>query len=666
MQDFFCPGLRLKQSTLIVKVLSMNIKRFLSKRLSNIGVQPREARLWAENVQFQINSMGAEGAILYLKRVGDCVIHAATGSGTKPVWVKTRNKYPVIFPGLSEYPLEVILRVAKIARAIKLDSPTNRQVRKALSGVEDPFKGTQLAMERAQHLIYHGTLVLRDVDWDPEDYPTVMRQFRKVQSVSGDTALVKEPPLMDSLSILKAFPEFQALPGWEGVLYPLSIKTINIGLDRIEAMSRQIGEIHAAQENGGKMRMFASPYTVIQALLSPMHNLFDAYRSQLPTDCTYDQLAGARWAQAQMVLGKTVHSVDLSTATCRFPLDLQIYLARQLNLSDEHVNALIIASRGTWSVGRELRGPFNRKTLNWVVGQPLGIRPSMSLFSLTHNLLLVGICLERSKEWKDCFRVLGDDVVINDHEVAQSYMEIMDGLGVPISYDKSHQSQWFGEFAGASITPSVLLRPGRFRQVTYSNVLDLSVDLGVKLEGEVSLRWLNAQKLYLFHLGIWSPPEQSWSYWLRKNSEFIMAQGGPVFLSNAPFWYYAILERVTKQYRKQGWPVPGFYSETPSALRISKVIPQGHVAHAFLSYGFHPDHNVPYIVNAVLNLNLAYLEGCLFEEQPVPSSTVAKWAADIINAANAMLYQPPKGRSSGKSVLRDLLKVLDAPMEQPA
>lgn len=553
----------------------MKISRRLRRRLINVGVTPEHASTWSNWVQTQIDNQGPEHAASTCKKVGDCIIYGLTGSGVKPDWVRTFGSYPKAFYGIWDYSPEIQIRVSKIARTIVLQGITPKQVAKVLPAVIDEFSGTSAGLALAWEFISKGISLLRMADnpVDLTDFPLVGRAFRRVQSVSGKTKLVSAPPILDSLTLLADMPVMR-VPGWEKVFYPLHTDWIGQNIDRFASQNRtSVGEIHASQEGGGKLRMFASPYTVLQLLLTPIHNFMDFYRKQLPTDCTYDQGSGALAAQQALKEGRLVYSVDLSTATCRFPWILQETLASVLGLPKDNLDALRFVAKGHWVVGKELRTAFNRKRLKWEVGQPLGIKPSMSLFSLTHNLLLAGICLSFELDPTNTFKVLGDDVVIFDDRVHEMYIRVCDEIGVPISWHKSHSSRQYAEFAGYAVTPDLCVRAGQWRTPTKSNALSLAEQYGTPLYGEVPNLWIKVQKLWLFRLGLYQPELDEVSALIKANtlsSDVLLKD----MRSTAPYWYYRIMseyESVIQSFLGKS-VLPGFHWETPSlsGLTLSK------------------------------------------------------------------------------------------------
>jgi len=69
-------------------------------------------------------------------------------------------------------------------------------------------------------------------------------------------------------------------------------------------------------------------------------------------------------------------------------------------------------------------------------------------------------CRQLGMDWKTSkYALLGDDILIGDHDLANAYKEIIQGLGVEFSPSKTYESSEFSEFAkrlilrGKEITP---------------------------------------------------------------------------------------------------------------------------------------------------------------------------------------------------------------------
>jgi hypothetical protein len=74
----------------------------------------------------------------------------------------------------------------------------------------------------------------------------------------------------------------------------------------------------------------------------------------------------------------------------------------------------------------------------YAVGQPMGAYSSWAMLALTHHALVQFAAWRAGVEgWFKDYAVLGDDVVIGDHAVADHYLRVMEILGVEVGLAKS-------------------------------------------------------------------------------------------------------------------------------------------------------------------------------------------------------------------------------------
>lgn len=195
------------------------------------------------------------------------------------------------------------------------------------------------------------------------------------------------------------------------------------------------------KEEPGKIRVFAMVNLITQTLLYPLHKwIFDRLR-MVPTDGTFDQTAPVeRLIKKFNKEGHWVASYDLSAATDRLPLALQVELLRPV-LGEKLCRLwayLLVGqpyglprSAKSWNLG------FNR--VYYAVGQPMGAFSSWAMLALTHHALVQYAAFRVLKQpgWFLLYAVLGDDVVIADRRVAQEYLKVMASIGVEIGLAKS-------------------------------------------------------------------------------------------------------------------------------------------------------------------------------------------------------------------------------------
>jgi len=241
------------------------------------------------------------------------------------------------------------------------------------------------------------------------------------------------------------------------------------------------GEIHFLQEQGGKLRSIASPHLVHQLALKPLGDSIYSVVQTLPWDCTFNQSGPFSILQTHLCKGQTIHSIDLSSATDYFPLEIQMTVLRALfgNVSDLRLFEAI--STATWRA-EDKKLPL---TLRWQRGQPLGLYPSFGTFTLTHGLLLWFL---NGCEHKEKFYVLGDDVVILDNDLYISYIKFLTEMDCPYSRDKSISGSQICEFAGKIVTSTQVIPQYKWREVSNDNFLDICRHLGRRSRSLLSRR----------------------------------------------------------------------------------------------------------------------------------------------------------------------------------
>jgi hypothetical protein len=232
-------------------------------------------------------------------------------------------------------------------------------------------------------------------------------------------------------------------------LYP-AIKELNIALKQdwitkwMEKQSESsitetkvyTGRIGFSAEPGGKTRKFAIGDYWSQLSLKPLQiALYRTLRS-IPTDTTNNQNEGF----LSLVLhsrGKPTYCFDLSSASDRIPASMQKYrlqLMSDLNVAESWYKVM---------TKRDFYVKPLDKSIRWSVGQPLGLLSSFPSFALWHHdIIQFAANYKRFNSGKPLkffknYRLLGDDVVIYDEEVAQRYQTLMRTIGISINMAKS-------------------------------------------------------------------------------------------------------------------------------------------------------------------------------------------------------------------------------------
>lgn len=66
----------------------------------------------------------------------------------------------------------------------------------------------------------------------------------------------------------------------------------------------------------------------------------------------------------------------------------------------------------------------------------MGAKTSWAVFALTHHTILRLLCRFHQTN-RECYVIIGDDIVIANEKVANSYMTLLDDFGVIYSKDKT-------------------------------------------------------------------------------------------------------------------------------------------------------------------------------------------------------------------------------------
>lgn len=204
-------------------------------------------------------------------------------------------------------------------------------------------------------------------------------------------------------------------------------------------IARKVRRISVIADKECKNRPIAIFDYWSQTSLVPLHDALFRVLRKLPTDSTHNQDSITQVLDSHY---STFHSIDLTAATDRFPVSLQESIL-SLFIGVEKANA--------WRniMSQPLQTPSGR-TISYEVGQPMGAYSSWATFTLCHHLIIqfsAYVILGIRDAWWTDYRVLGDDVVIFNNEVAEHYRQVLQVLGVTTSEAKTHVSKDTFEFA---------------------------------------------------------------------------------------------------------------------------------------------------------------------------------------------------------------------------
>nr|QQO58801.1 RNA-dependent RNA polymerase [Plasmopara viticola lesion associated mitovirus 7] len=211
----------------------------------------------------------------------------------------------------------------------------------------------------------------------------------------------------------------------------------------IPSKVKTLGKISFVKDPECKLRLIAISDYYSQLFLKPIHNIIMNKLNNIKMDRTFTQSPFNNW---NLNNGEKFWSLDLSSATDRFPVELQKrLLARIFHMELAQSWQSILNSRlFTTPDGQQLR---------YATGQPMGTYSSWSVFTLTHHLVVYYCAQLCGLKNFDQYMILGDDIVIKNNAVAEAYIKVIKGLGVELSLQKTHVSDDTYEFAKRWIQP---------------------------------------------------------------------------------------------------------------------------------------------------------------------------------------------------------------------
>lgn len=283
------------------------------------------------------------------------------------------------------------------------------------------------------------------------------------------------------------------------------------------------GRLATFEEGGGKVRIVAIFDQWSQWLLQPLHEgIFDLFKL-LPSDGTHDQLKPLNALMEHIRLGHPAYSFDLTAATDRIPLWLQIEVLKGFKFKSADLWGKLIADR-SFRITNGFKDSINKSIvaevssinftrgkgcdIRYSVGQPMGAYSSWAVMALTHHVL-VQIAAKRAKYigYFPHYALLGDDIVIADKAVAMEYLNIMKEIGVGVNRLKSIESdhgtvefakRWIhphlGEFSpiGAklllAVAKNVTMLPALFTEMAYKGITLYPSSFVAVLQGLLKIR----------------------------------------------------------------------------------------------------------------------------------------------------------------------------------
>lgn len=217
-----------------------------------------------------------------------------------------------------------------------------------------------------------------------------------------------------------------------------------------------LGKLSVVLDQAGKARVVAITNWWFQSAFTGLHDSIFALLKEIPQDGTFDQEACFNKFITRADPFTEMSGFDLSAATDRLPLELQMQVLNALGIEGNLWGSLL--RNVIWNFPNKEGLPDK---VSYEVGQPMGALSSWAMLALTHHVIVRYAALKggvRRPQFVN-YAVLGDDCVINDKAVAPRYLSVMEELGLRISMGKSVISTRFTEFAKKLKGPAIDITP---------------------------------------------------------------------------------------------------------------------------------------------------------------------------------------------------------------
>nr|WAK72397.1 MAG: RNA-dependent RNA polymerase [Mitoviridae sp.] len=475
------------------------IERDVCKTVRSLGLSPKATRNIVDGVRNDINNNGPEWLISRVKGLRSYY----SGDGDFPGWIKYKSRSDgLVRPkgwmgslvGPTTKPKTAITVLSTVIGAIRFSEPTENQLSKWKDAVIDPPTPADMSKEfsflripalegnlkgklqRAEAfgpddisgsripIGFEDMMVHRGSRFDPaelyfafrntiESAPSAAWTFQDQSGVRiPGVSTKKSRPILNSLR--KGAPDSKVAKA--------NSRKGKSGRPLERLTHYPVGHISFLQEPFGKLRTVANPNRFVQWQLIPLGETLSDWINTQPGIYVLDQEAGISWIQRKLEKGVSITSMDLSSASDTLDfVQVSKVLRRSGPEMDKHLEYFERVSKMDWYVTNEqAREYVGSPTVRWKQGQPLGLRPSFPMLTIT-NFAAARAAVKRVdgtyNRSNPPFAIVGDDIAI-ETRYAEAYSSIIAGLGGVANLEKSMVSDYQAEFCSRLIRPDDVVR----------------------------------------------------------------------------------------------------------------------------------------------------------------------------------------------------------------
>lgn len=505
-------------------------------RLEILGLPKRQSVPILREIKKWVDCSGEEETVKRLKTIRNDWLHYVCGLPIdRSSWVarhpdgSPKGPFKVLFSRSRDFQTLAktwnILCVYSRFEGVRV---TKRQLAKWMKGVrrEAPDEGSLKWVEHYIDLGFESlSHMLRFTPPEPLGDPVLSFTHSPVRRAPTGTTLSSgtAPEIETALESVRSFAHSSAFQ-----IAPSILGGTILGVEKYYTMYMEnmleagiahhglppvIGRIAIIQEAGLKARCIANPGRAWQQAFGPLFRFLERCQSVVPGNYAMDQEAGRVAAMRMLQQYNFAVSIDLEGATDNIPLELQIYVLQKLGVDEEWIDLVRYCSQGMWILPGEVleclrslkakdfkRWPFfrdlvDKPLLQWTQGQPLGLKFSFHLFSLTLGLVYEGVSYSlRQSDFEDpttrCKRVqVGDDLVCFDKLESDLIQDLLQSVGIPVSKDKTLESTHMCEFTSRLVTSQGIIAAPKWRDFNDDNFFDYAKVYGPSIFWVYPWKW---------------------------------------------------------------------------------------------------------------------------------------------------------------------------------
>jgi hypothetical protein len=121
--------------------------------------------------------------------------------------------------------------------------------------------------------------------------------------------------------------------------------------------------------------------------LKPLHDSLFSLLKSFPNDATFDQQASVKRCFAKVKLAKKSFGYDLSAATDRLPISIQVQILSPLIGAEAAVAWADLLVNRDYFLSKKASGSSDM-LIRYSVGQPMGALSSWAMLAVTHHLIV--------------------------------------------------------------------------------------------------------------------------------------------------------------------------------------------------------------------------------------------------------------------------------------